>query len=374
MKMNTYSSLAFDTGILNEYKKVNRLILIGNGFDIAHGLKSSFKDFIENYCLETLQQFLHVFRFDDQIVSINSSSGISKVEAELNMLNLENSLDKFLNLKNHSEIKLRVKSRFFEAVLNNVSEKKWVDIEIQYFDFLKRALNDNDAISSLNKDFEFIKMRFLDNLRKQVEKLDFRHDDKILSQFALPILKGETIPYTIVEDMHPDTTCILNFNYTTIAENYSKLIDSSIYIPIHGNINGDGLKSQEPIFGFGDDMDADFEKFELHDNEEIFKNIKSFKYLQFGHYRNLIDFIESNPYQIHIYGHSCGLSDRTLLNTIFENKNCISIKPFYYKEDGLDDYERKNYAISRHFKSKSELRIKVVNKVDCEPMFQPNRS
>jgi hypothetical protein len=369
-----YSSPAFDTDILNKFKKVNRLILIGNGFDIAHGLKSSFKDFIENYCLETLQQFLNVFRFDDQIVSINSSSGISNVDAELNMLNLNNSLDKFLNLKNHSQIKLKVKSRFFEAILNDVFEKKWVDIEMQYFDFLKRALNDNDAIATLNEDFEFIKMRFLNYLTNQIEKLEFRCDDKILSQFALPILKLETKPYTIIEDMNPDTTCILNFNYTTIAENYSKLIDSSMYIPIHGNIKGTGLNGQEPIFGFGDDMDADFEKFELHANEEIFKNIKSFKYLQFGHYRNLIDFIESYPYQIHIYGHSCGLSDRTLLNTIFENENCISIKQFYYLKDGLDDYERKNYAISRHFKSKSELRIKVVNKVDCEPMFQPDRS
>ncbi len=372
--MNSYSSPTFDTDFLNKFKKVNRLILIGNGFDIAHGLKSSFKDFIENYCLETLQQFLLAHPYEDQIISINSDFSISKVEAELRELKLENCLEKFLHLKNRTDIRLRFKSKFFETIINDVSEKKWVDIEIQYFDFLKRALNDNEAISSLNDDFEFIKIGFLDYLTKQIEKLDYRHDDKILLQFALPILKGETIPYTIVEDMHPDTTCILNFNYTTIAENYSKLIDSSIYIPIHGNINGDGLNSQKPIFGFGDDMDADFEKFELHDNEEIFKNIKSFKYLQFGHYRTLIDFIESCPYQIHIYGHSCGLSDRTLLNTIFESENCISIKQFYYQKDGLDDYERKNYAISRHFKSKSELRIKVVNKVSCMPMFQPNRS
>jgi hypothetical protein len=28
---------------------VNRLILVGNGFDLAHGLKTSYKDFIDDF-------------------------------------------------------------------------------------------------------------------------------------------------------------------------------------------------------------------------------------------------------------------------------------------------------------------------------------
>lgn len=105
-------------------------------------------------------------------------------------------------------------------------------------------------------------------------------------------------------------------------------------------------------------------------NEEIFTNIKSFKYLQLQNYRNISEFIESEPYQVHIFGHSCGLSDRTLLNTIFENENCISIKPYYFENNGTDDYIQNSYSIARHFKSKTKLRIKVVNKTDCEPMVQ----
>jgi hypothetical protein len=30
--------------IFDKYDKVNRLIIVGNGFDLAHGLKSSFKE------------------------------------------------------------------------------------------------------------------------------------------------------------------------------------------------------------------------------------------------------------------------------------------------------------------------------------------
>jgi len=64
-------------------------------------------------------------------------------------------------------------------------------------------------------------------------------------------------------------------------------------------------------------------------------------------------------------------TDRTLLNSIFEHQNCISIKPFYFEKDGSNDYEQKSYSIARHFKSKAELRDKVVNKEYCQAMIQP---
>ena len=38
--------------LYDNYLKVNRLIIIGNGFDLAHGLKTSFKEFIEDLEIE----------------------------------------------------------------------------------------------------------------------------------------------------------------------------------------------------------------------------------------------------------------------------------------------------------------------------------
>ena len=70
-------------------------------------------------------------------------------------------------------------------------------------------------------------------------------------------------------------------------------------------------------------------------------------------------------------GHSCGLSDRTMLNTIFENPNCISIKVFYHlKEDGTDNYTEMIQNISRHFNKKKLMREKIVNKSLCQSMPQ----
>ena len=70
-------------------------------------------------------------------------------------------------------------------------------------------------------------------------------------------------------------------------------------------------------------------------------------------------------------GHSCGNSDRTLMNALFEHRNCVSIKPFYYKsQDGNDNYQDIIQNISRNFTDMQLMRVRVVNKKYCEPLPQ----
>ena len=79
--------------------------------------------------------------------------------------------------------------------------------------------------------------------------------------------------------------------------------------------------------------------------------------------------MEADKYQIFILGHSCGNSDRTLLSTLFNNDNCVSIKVYYHKmDDGTDNYSDVIRNISRNFKDKNLMRDKVVNKVFCQPL------
>ena len=84
----------------------------------------------------------------------------------------------------------------------------------------------------------------------------------------------------------------------------------------------------------------------------------------------MLSFIEAAPYQIFILGHSCGISDRTLLNTLFEHKNCASIKPFYYHNGICDNYNDIIASISRNFTDMKKMRDRVVNKTYCIPMPQ----
>ena len=78
-----------------------------------------------------------------------------------------------------------------------------------------------------------------------------------------------------------------------------------------------------------------------------------------------MSYIDSAPYIVYIVGHSCGLSDRVLLNEIFEHKNCEKIEIFYYvRKDGNDNFKEITQEISRHFKpqNKNMMRRKVGNK------------
>lgn len=104
------------------------------------------------------------------------------------------------------------------------------------------------------------------------------------------------------------------------------------------------------------------------------KNIKSIRYLESNNYRKMLQFIEAEPYQVYILGHSCGNSDRTLQNTLFEHKNCVSIKPYYYqKDDGSDNYMEIVQNICRNFTDMKLMRDRVVNKTFCEPLPQSNQ-
>ena len=156
---------------------------------------------------------------------------------------------------------------------------------------------------------------------------------------------------------------LLSFNYTNTARKYLKPGFRINYI--HGELE----KPESVIFGYGDELDEDFKKIKELENSECRKNIKSIKYQETPNYREILQFVESSPFQVCIMGHSCGNSDRTLLNTLFEHKNCISIKPYFYKrDDGSDNYFDIVQNISRNFTDMKLMRDRVVNKTYCETM------
>lgn len=68
-------------------------------------------------------------------------------------------------------------------------------------------------------------------------------------------------------------------------------------------------------------------------------------------------------------GHSCENSDWTLLNTLFEHRNCISVKVYYHqREDGTDNCSDLIRNLSRNFNDTAVMRDMVVNKKVCSPL------
>ncbi|MEE0889707.1 MAG: AbiH family protein [Bacteroidales bacterium] len=278
-------------------------------------------------------------------------------------------------------------SPLFERIIKDVENKGWVDIETDYYELLKDyALNKKGDVKQLNDELSYIEKKLIGYL-KEVENGYFSPS---------PIIKtfGEEIKNMIYEDISSrdvsikyhilsrnkeqdkqnkqNKVVLLNFNYTKIADKYiDNKNDGFSVIHIHGKLDDEG----SVIFGYGDELDKKYKEIEELNDNEYLEKVKSVKYFERDNYRKMESFIESEPFQVYIMGHSCGNSDRTLLNTIFEHENCVSIKPFYYAYKDKDGNDRDNYTeivrnITRNFNDKQLLRERVVNKTYCKPLPQ----
>jgi len=412
---------------------MNRIILIGNGFDLAHGLKTSYKNFITDFLSSKGEEIKNnkgghdcdFFKIDSSLYSTNSDL---------------NSYEDFAQIFKNNSNKWEIKNKFFWEIIKKDSLENWVDIENEYYQKLKiitqRPKNENPTkqLNRLHKEFKQIEHLLKEYLLK-VEKLFDEHSDSIKlvrfknsirqiieNQFNLrdldndslmmlaerindliinqhneldnlridckainDIINGKTTPdkiFKIFDDefiasyiqLKPSAILLLNFNYTdthlpyTSKSEYGANSFQSIHsIKIHGCIHEPNKNPM--IFGFGDELDKDYQDIEDLDDNDYLDNIKSIKYLETDNYRKLLEFAESDQFQIYIFGHSCGNSDRTLLNTLFEHDNCVSIKPYYHKRnDETDNYSGIVRNISRNFTSKAKMRERVVNKTYCNPL------
>ena len=419
---------------------MNRLILVGNGFDLAHSLKTSYKDFIDDFWEDVIFK-LNMFKSDTLLFS-NECIEISQDPfPTIDISNFKEIVKNYTTLKRFlstKKIKFDFKNSLFRILSEINANKNWVDIENIYYKELKKfefgRIRDYTSVDELNEDFNLIKrqlevylskikkdfyinnqickhihnsiyLKDLESLTKNIfiEKIFNEciiEEDNLISylkSFKKEVLRyKESSPQSrdnyfnkefdkydteykriFKEIIFPKNTLLLNFNYTNTTFHYINEcnrikynnIDNNISeIHIHGELNN----PQNPIiFGFGDDVDKKYQEFEdLNDNRYL-ENFKSIAYLQTDNYKKLLEFIDSEEYQVFIFGHSCGISDRTMLNTIFEHDNCKSIKPFYHlREDGRDNYTEIVQNISRNFNDKKKYRDRVVNKTYCEPLTQ----
>src|SRR5690606_40593973 len=97
----------------------------------------------------------------------------------------------------------------------------------------------------------------------------------------------------------PKEVCFLNFNYTRLTYDLERR--NYQHINIHGNVKGD--INNRPVFGFGDEIDADYLEMEKTNNNEFFTHIKSFEYFKNSNYNDLIEFINSDSYIVYICGY-----------------------------------------------------------------------
>lgn len=360
---------------------MNRLVLIGNGFDIAHGLDTRYENFINWYWKQWGERLLTGKRSveSDELCSFTLRPSeyystwyrfwVGQYMQKPNPIAPWDPNDVVRIAKEDERICLfKYLTPFFEKINKSIETKGWVDIEQEYYyQLINAQRNSANYYLAINKQLDFLREKLIEYLEIEGRK-ECNFIDEIKDKIYCPIKENEiAISYgPPPENLTPINVTLLNFNYTSTPKMY--LEDNANINYIHGMLE----KPQSVIFGYGDELDENFKRLQNLNDNEYLRNIKSIRYLEQDGYRSVLRFIESAPFQICIMGHSCGNSDRTLLNTLFEHRNCISIKPYYYiKEDGTDNYIELVQNISRNFTDMKLMRDRVVNKEYTKPLTDP---
>lgn len=372
---------------------MNRIILIGNGFDLAHGLPTSYKDFINDYWHNSIKELIIEPVYQKIIDNIDIKiPNLSCLAFKPYITRLTNNQGKFcLNeLKKQCEYfntTIIPKNRFLWKISNSLQNDNWVDIESEYYERLLVCLDNSagknifDNIDNLNKDFSLIQNALNNYLNSVINEFKVQLSDEIVDSIYDRFFEDDFTfvkkdffsykPFAVDPNIYPEKILYLTFNYTSLEKEYMGRAPLKFYselpeetcVHMHGELNSN---TNPMIFGYGDEITDKYKQIEdLNDNRYL-ANIKSIKYHDTTNYRYLLKYINSDFYQVYIFGMSCGLSDRTLLNKLFEHPNCLSIKPYFYQHKDGDNYTELVMNISRHFKDKNLLRERVVNKRYCK--------
>jgi len=360
-------------------EKLNKIILAGNGFDLAHGLKTGYKHFIDAFWASEKDKIISTFDmnrfvYEDEYIAIKCPPALGFIDRikQIRGFSFIEELERLLHKEEPhmtgEKFTLSYKNTFLRDISKKSHLKNWVDIEVEYYMALNKCREEKNGIENLNKDFFMIQAELEKYLTGQKITATICGMDELFNSIINSQDKDTSVNFN-------NSVLFLDFNYTNTLNFYAidlqkRWKNEILYIQIHGELNN---PKNRIIFGYGDEIDDNYQLIESENNNEYLENVKSIKYLETDNYQKLLTFIDSNEYEIYILGHSCGIADRTLLNTLFEHENCLSIKVYYHKKnETTDNYSDIIRNISRNFKDKPMMRKVVLNKPACKPLLQSN--
>ncbi len=354
-----------------------RIVLIGNGFDLVHGLKTKYSDLMD-YWKSTIKEKNHYNLYCHRSAGVEQSS--SYYYASLNDQEADDPWI-VLSINDSGELQLSVNpnntSIYFQSLFDHYDELGyWSDLEEHYFNLLFQYKNSPEDIILINKEFEHLKKLLAYYLQQEIEDKIVVNDQEKTIVCNGKVFDQESTLYKILRDggscenlFHK--TYFITFNYTSkILDTYKKWLwaDEEIgvkhipIIPLH--IHGRFKEQNNPmIFGYGDDNSDKYKELEHLGSNELLKNFKTFQYLRDIKYREILGVFEpvdteDSKIYVQIIGHSCGLCDKALLKTIFQHRNVAHIESVYYGNESK--YFENLYNISRIFDDNTLMRERVV--------------
>jgi hypothetical protein len=175
---------------------MNRIILVGNGFDLAHGYKTSYEDFIVWYFKKYINEFEGGNKsIESKLFKLSWVRNKSVIQGKKfsdtfsTISELKKNTFIGINTSQGKIIRIDLHSTFFYELLE---ENNWTDIESYYF---KELVN----IHSRSHEYSEIKdlNDFLTNLQHELaDYLIFLTKEKVTSEFQfLTLLNNINVPH-----------------------------------------------------------------------------------------------------------------------------------------------------------------------------------
>lgn len=332
------------------------ILIIGNGFDLAHGLKTSYKDFLD-YCEKLpLDDDFRSNLWLKHFITKQKKLGDTWIDLETEIYNVITKINNTILMSNWDGV-----NEFLPKVLTVYKNNMPFDF-FNITDFLVHPtyvpdLGEQEYTDKVYTDiteifYAYIKtpkgfVNFLyDQLRDFTKAFEIYLTENI--NLKPNLIKSSPYTLSLLENTTNRTINlkVISFNYTNICETFykSKLNSclskiETVYIHGNANTNTDGCNLVLGTHSFDRINNEDDKKLSMDLN--IFqKHNQRHKYGTIEAYQDFLKKI-TDPRKIiypvfHVIGHSLDQTDHNILNHIFTaNKNTI-INIYYHNEEAQE--------------------------------------
>lgn len=346
--------------------KGKKILLIGNGFDLAHGLPTSYSYFLD-FCDKIKETLLFP---DDEFkkdIILNWDIDNSIKSKLFEEWNTNNNLNK-LFIEIYDNIKSNIWITYFLKKRNQLG-KNWIDFEseisnvVQAFECVRNCTESGKSIP--RSGIEGIKVEEVeefidifegnDSKKFQLSYFNLNIFNKCIKQMTLDldsliraleiyisgfINKIEGLQKNDdIKDINPD--CVLSFNYSNTYERIYGQSNKIKYDYIHGKADiNNNVETCNLVLGID-------EYLEDHDRDEKLEFLAFKKFYQRiykstdSSYMEWIDEIHRNfliTYKLYIFGHSLDKTDKDILALLICNDN-VQTKIYYHRKSNDDKKE-----------------------------------
>lgn len=350
---------------------MKKIILIGNGFDLAHDMKTKHSDVFDffkeeiiyhKYNAKPLQSYSEYIMMED--------FGISNSEIIMKWYR-NDKVDKYLELEYDYNFREMVLKRaglseensvsFYANLFNAPSKENWESIETTYYETLSNdAISSIASINNVNDELEHYKGVLKHYLKLQEDEIDAKNPPKQSNMIDLFKVKSSDLINKKNEVY--SSIALISFNYTSKILNhkikeYNTFNTVKIDSPIHIH---NTLEDQEIVFGYGNDTHDNYRRLLNHANKnECLKNFKTFNYLNNNKLHQIYHELSlDNTIDLQIIGLSCSHTDKTLLKELFTHRSVRYIQVCYH--ESREEYLKIAVNIARIIDDDEIFRKKVI--------------